>query len=97
MKRLFAVTRARGPAWKATIPMEEQDGWRPHADFMNSLQDESFVVLGGPLDGTSEVLLIVRADSTEQIYTRLERDPWGPEMLFVVKVAAWTLRLGRLD
>ncbi len=81
MKALFAVTRTRGPAWKADKSMEQQASWRPHADFMSSLQDEGFVVLGGPLNGTTEVLLIVRANTAEEITRRLAEDPWGPEML----------------
>jgi len=27
-------------------PMEEQEAWRPHADFMNALVDDGFIVLG---------------------------------------------------
>ena len=37
MPRLFAVTRSRGPAWRAERPMEEQDEWQSHAVFMTGL------------------------------------------------------------
>jgi hypothetical protein len=30
--------------------MEQQQDWRPHADFMNNLAAEGFVLLVGPLE-----------------------------------------------
>src|SRR5256885_805519 len=56
--RLFAVTRIRGPAWDPSMAMEAQADWPAHAMFMNRLHAEEFVLLGGPLDGTPDVLLI---------------------------------------
>ena len=47
--KYFAVTRNRGPAWDASLPMREQKQWTGHAAFMNRLVEEGFVVLGGPL------------------------------------------------
>jgi hypothetical protein len=45
--------------------MESQADWALHASFMNSLAKEGFVVLGGQMEGTSDVLLIVRATSPD--------------------------------
>jgi hypothetical protein len=42
MKRLFAVTRSRGPGWDNSRPMEGQEDWHSHAAFMNALQTEGF-------------------------------------------------------
>src|SRR5262245_32865893 len=44
-KRLFAVINTRGPNWDDARPMEEQVDWRGHADFMNGLAAEGFVLL----------------------------------------------------
>ena len=97
MTRLFAVTRSRGPGWDASRPLEGQDGWRSHADFMNALQAERFVLLGGPLEGTAETLLIIRAEDPDQISTRLAGDPWtGTDLLRTAKIVPWMLRLGSL-
>ena len=63
---LFAVINTRGPAYKRGEPMEAQDAWRPHADFMNALVADGFVLLGGPL-AEPDVLLIVRAESEDAI------------------------------
>ena len=46
MKRLFAVIRSRGAAWNDSLPLEEQEDWRAHADFMNALHAEGFVAIG---------------------------------------------------
>ena len=34
------------------------------------------VVLGGPLEGTSDVLLVVRAEAPDEIIEQLSADPW---------------------
>lgn len=96
--KLFAVIRTRGPAWNHSEPMEKQPDWNAHAAFMNMLEDEGFVILGGLLDGTPDVLLIMRAHSLEQIHSRLAEDPWAQNDLLRIKdIAPWSLRLGSLD
>jgi len=95
-RRLFAVIRRRAPAFDAARPLEQQQDWRAHADFMNGLAKGGFVVLGGPLAGTDEVLLIVRAADEAAIEARLARDPWSPDRLTVSRIVPWDLRLGTL-
>jgi hypothetical protein len=98
MQRLFVVIRTRGPAWQGSRPMESQADWAPHASFMNSLAKEGFVILGGPLEGTSDVLLVVRAGTPDEVRSRLAEDPWADkDLLRITRVAPWTLRLGSLD
>jgi len=93
---LFAVINTRGPAYRRGAPMEEQEAWRPHADFMNALHAEGFVALGGPL-AESDVLLIVRADSDGMIRARLAADPWHEMGLLRIKsILPWTPRLSTL-
>jgi uncharacterized protein YciI len=77
--------------------MEEQEEWRAHAEFMNALARNGFVVLGGPIDGTREVLLVVRASDEAQIQARLSGDPWSHnQLLCVSEIRTWTLRLGAI-
>ena len=98
MQQLFAVIRTRGPAWQDSRPMESQADWAPHASFMNSLAKEKFVILGGPLEGTSDVLLVVRATTPDEVRSRLAEDPWASnDLLRIARVSPWTLRLGSLD
>jgi uncharacterized protein YciI len=97
MPRLFAVTRSRGPAWIAERPMEEQDEWPSHAVFLNGLHRDGFVILGGPLEGTPDVLLIARANDVDEIRSRLSADSWTRNGLLRIKqIVPWTLRLGAL-
>jgi hypothetical protein len=97
MSRLFAVTRTRGPAWNAGCPMEEQEEWPAHAVFMNGLHRDGFVLLGGPLDGTPDVLLITRARDANEIRSRLADDAWSRNgLLRITQILPWTLRLGAL-
>jgi len=94
---LFAVFRMRGPAWQDAFPLEGQPDWAGHASFMNALAGEGFVLLGGPLEGSADVLLIVRAASADEVRARLAKDPWeGTSLLGTVRVAPWNLRLGSL-
>lgn len=98
MKQLFAVIRTRGRAWQTSRSLEGQEGWDAHASFMNDLEKEGFVVLGGPLEDNCDVLLIVRAQTPDEIVDRLSADPWtGLDLLRVSRVAPWTLRLGSLS
>ena len=98
MQQLFAVIRTRGPAWQDSRSMESQADWASHASFMNSLAKEGFVILGGPLEGTSDVLLVIRARTLDEVRSRLAEDPWaGKDLLRVTRVSPWTLRLGSLE
>jgi len=98
VKRLFAVIRTRGAAFNDALPLEGQVDWRPHADFMNAMCDEGFVAIGGPLEGTRDVLLIFWASDADEIASRLESDPWSRKnLLRTTQIAPWTLRLGSLE
>jgi len=96
-EQLFAVIRTRGAAWDGAQPLEGQRDWAGHAAFMNGLAKEGFVVLGGPLDGTPDVLLVIRAKSSDEILARLAGDPWTTmDLLRVSRITPWNLRLGSL-
>lgn len=64
---------------------------------MDALYAEDFLALVGPLEGSREVLLIVRADDAEEIERRLADDPCIDGMLETTRIAPWTLRLGSVD
>jgi uncharacterized protein YciI len=97
MRRLFAVIRTRGPAWQEGRPLEGQADWAGHASFMNALAKEGFVILGGPLDDSPDVLLVVRAATADEARSRLAEDPWTHrDLLRIGRIAPWTLRLGSL-
>jgi uncharacterized protein YciI len=91
----FAVIREAGPRWDPTKPLREQAAWREHAEFMNALAADGFVVVGGPLADGRRTLLIVDAPSETEIRRRLDDDPWTPrELLSVASVEPWQILLG---
>lgn len=95
--KLFAVIRTRGDSWRDSVSLENQQEWDEHAVFMNALKKEGFIVLGGPLEGTRDVLLIVRANTPDEINDRFRDDPWtSQDLLRISRIAPWTVRLGSL-
>ena len=64
---------------------------------MTALHRDGFVLLGGPLDGTPDVLLIARGDDADEIRARLADDSWTRNgLLRINQIVPWTLRLGTL-
>jgi len=94
---LFVVIRTHGAAWADSRGLEAQQDWEAHASFMDSLEQDGFVVLGGPLEGTADALLVVRAGTEDEIVSRLSGDPWTrKDLLRISRIARWNLRLGAL-
>jgi uncharacterized protein len=93
---LFVVAEDHGASWDRTRPLREQAQWTDHAEFMDALVDEGFIVLGGPL-GEDRAMLIVEAASEEAARARLAVDPWEVSGLLVVaSVEPWEILLGEL-
>jgi uncharacterized protein YciI len=91
---MFLVTLHRsGPEWDSSLPLEEQSGWDAHAAFMDSLVDEGFIVLGGPLPDEHRVVHAIEAESPEAVRETLARDPWSETHLQVAAIEPWTIRL----
>jgi uncharacterized protein YciI len=90
----FVVRLQRGGPWDWSRDMREQADWDDHARFSDGLVDAGFVLLGGPLEGDREVLLIVEADSEDAIRERLAADPWARTgMLHIARIERWTVLL----
>lgn len=98
MERAFVVLRSRGPAWDDAKPLEAQADWGAHAAFMDGLFEERFAAFAGPLEGTRDALLILRASTTLEVVERLASDPWTTNGLLVTKqISPWHIRLGTLE
>jgi uncharacterized protein YciI len=96
-KSLFVVIRRYGPPYDPHKPLEEQLDWEGHRIFMNALEAEGLARLAGPLEGTTEVLLVFRADNEAEIGKRLETDPWTQSgILSTTRIVRWNLRLGEV-
>jgi uncharacterized protein YciI len=94
MKTLFVVTRTRGQAWDASKPMNAQEQWPEHAIFMNRLAANGFVVLGGPVGESGDVLLVINATSEDEINATLSDDPWSQSSILEVQgIQRWNILL----
>jgi hypothetical protein len=90
----FAVRLERGGPWDWSRDLREQVGWGEHAELMDFLVDDGFIVLGGPLAGDREILLVVCASSEEAVRDRLARDNWHQNgMLQITSIEPWTILL----
>ena len=93
----FVVLRSRGPAWDDAKPLEGQAEWPAHAAFMDALFEDGFAALVGPLEGTRDALLVLRASSAGEVSERLAADPWSRNgMLVTTQVSPWQIRLGSI-
>jgi uncharacterized protein YciI len=89
-----AVIRVPGRAWDAARGSRGQDGWDAHADFMDALAADGFVVLGGPLgEGERRFLIVCDAPDEAAVRARLAADPWSDHMLEIASVERWTILL----
>jgi uncharacterized protein YciI len=94
MTVFFAVRLERGGPWDWSRDLREQEGWTEHARFMDSLVEDGFIVLGGPLEAGGDVLHAVCAPSKDAVRERLAKDNWAKNgMLTVKSIEGWTILL----
>jgi hypothetical protein len=61
---------------------------------MDSLVDDGFILLGGPLGGDREILHAISAPSEEAVRDRLAEDNWTRSgMLTIRSIEPWTVLL----
>src|SRR5579863_5655445 len=91
---IYAVRMVNGAAYDRRRERREQDGWDEHAEFMDALVDEGFVVLGGPVGDGEQVLLAIEAADESEIRERMADDPWHASgVLRIGRVTPWTIWL----
>jgi len=93
MATFLVLVRRTGPEWDRSRPMEGQSDWDAHAEFMDGLVDDGFIVLGGPLADEERVAHVVEAESEQAVRATLARDPWSETHLVIDSIEHWTLRL----
>ena len=93
----YAVRLERGGPWDWSRGLRQQAGFDEHAQFVDALVEEGFILLGGPLDGEDRgraVLHIVLAASEQAIRDKLATDPWSRNgMLTITSIEPWTVLL----
>jgi uncharacterized protein YciI len=93
-QELFLVRVERGGPWDWSKDMREQEQWPEHAQFMNFLVDDGFILLGGPVEGERGAFHVVDAASEDALRARFAEDPWARNgMLTIASVERWTILL----
>ena len=95
MPMFHVVLRQAGPQWLPARPLEEQTGWQEHAEFMDALVEDGFILLGGPVSDDGRVVHAVEAESEDAVRATWARDPWSQTHLVVDSIEPWTIRLQR--
>jgi hypothetical protein len=93
----LVILRRSGSEYDHSKPLEEQSGWRDHAEFMDGLVDDGFIVLGGVLGDELRTAHAVEASSEDEVRERLAQDPWSGSHLVVDSIDRWTIRLDARD
>jgi uncharacterized protein YciI len=77
MKQTFVVLSVHGPNRDNARGVREQDYWDEHAAFIDGLYDKGFIRLGGPFPEDAGSMLIVEAESAEEVRQTMAGDPWA--------------------
>ena len=94
MRKLFVVLRTRGKAWDLSKQLREQPLWDEHAAYMDALTERGIIVLGGPLEGTGDAMLVFEAGNENTVHRILKDDPWSPtHQLETKSVTPWNVLL----
>lgn len=92
----FAVTLERCGGYDFSRDMREQVDWDAHAQFMDQLAEEGFILLGGPLADGVRTFHVVDAPTEEGVRRRLAEDPWAGRLLRVADIQRWEILLQHL-
>jgi uncharacterized protein YciI len=94
----FAVGLVHGPDWDGSRGIREQLGWNEHAEFMDGLVADGFILLGGPVGDGQQTLHVVEAPDERTVRARLAEDPWARHgLLEIGSVRPWALWLDFRD
>jgi uncharacterized protein YciI len=92
MRNVYLVFFGTGSSWEPGIGSPEQAGFRAHADYLNEIDKQNRLVIGGPLEDYSNILLALEADSADQVRDALKADPWIVQgKLLIERIMQWTL------
>lgn len=94
MKKTFMILWGPGSAWVAGKTVREQPYWTEHAAFMDPLFENGMVVLGGPFTDATGSLVIVEAESEQEVADVFARDPFLVHGIFALdRLKQWVLFL----
>ena len=90
-RQLFLILFRPGPAWRAGVPMRQQD-LRAHAAYHDRLVREGRSVAGGGYVGEDGGLAIIRAANRAEAEAMLAADPAIRNGVFAAELRQWAPR-----
>lgn len=94
MPALFAAFQQPGSRWDPGRGAREQALWDEHARHVDALFERGVIVLAGPFADRSGSLLIVEADTADEVREMFRDDPWAiHDVLRIADVREWTIFL----
>ena len=67
MKNVFLAISSAGSSRDFSKSTREQPFWDEHANFIDQLVDEGFILMGGPLEDEGGALLILNAQDENEV------------------------------
>lgn len=97
MSKTFVVLSAAGPHRDRTKRTREQPLWDEHARFIDGIT-AGFILLGGPFEEEGGAMLIVRAESADDVRAKLAPDPWYTHgILQLESIRQWNIFIDERD
>lgn len=94
---LYVVESTAGTRRDLSKGTREQAHWDDHAEFIDGLVDDGFIALGGPFPDEGGAMIVVRAESEDDVRARLASDPWYVnEILTLAGVHRWEIFIDEL-
>jgi uncharacterized protein YciI len=95
-KRTFMIVSAAGGNRDLSKGTREQRHWDEHAEFIDGLVDEGFILLGGPLVDEGGAILVVYAEDEREVREKMKDDPWYVRgILTLESVKRWDIFIDR--
>jgi uncharacterized protein YciI len=92
VKQTYLLTASAGPLRDLSKGSREQPFWDEHAAFIDKLDDEGFILLGGPLEEEGGAILIVHAADEQAVRETMKDDPWYVQgVLKLESVKRWEI------
>jgi len=76
LSNVFVMTAVAGPHRDHAKGSREQPYWDEHAQFIDGLVAQGFIMMGGPLVDEGGAMLIVRAEDVDEVKEKMKHDPW---------------------
>ena len=92
MKNTFVAISSAGPNRDSSKGTREQPFWDEHAEFIDKLVDEGFILMGGPLVDEGGALSIVNAEDENEVREKIKNDPWYEQgILKLESIRRWQI------